>query len=82
MKNKELKYELLKQGLIKRGKKSKLIAHLKKVMCNRVLIVDDNTASTTNIASSSTKLPGLPDRAYWEEIIPQSAPVEEPTNHV
>eukprot|EP00957_Ditylum_brightwellii_P197922 15078344-Ditylum_brightwellii.AAC.1 len=79
MKNKELQDELGKQGLIKRGRKFELIACLKKAMHDRVLIADDNAASTTNIVSSSTELPGFPDEAYWKELIPQNAPVEEPT---
>eukprot|EP00957_Ditylum_brightwellii_P044417 3370554-Ditylum_brightwellii.AAC.1 len=49
-------------------------------MHDGVLIVDDNAASTTNITSSSTKVHGFPGGAYWEELIPQSAPDEEPTN--
>eukprot|EP00957_Ditylum_brightwellii_P150288 11445181-Ditylum_brightwellii.AAC.1 len=48
-------------------------------MLDRVLIVDDN-AALTNTATSSSELPGFPDGAYWEVLLPQSAPVEEPTN--
>ena len=80
MRNKELQDELGKRGLVKRGWKSELVAHLKKAMRDGVLIVDDNAASTTNIEPSSAELPGFSDGAYWEELIPQSAPVEEPTN--
>eukprot|EP00957_Ditylum_brightwellii_P015354 1155633-Ditylum_brightwellii.AAC.1 len=49
-------------------------------MRDGVLIVDDNAASITNIEPSSAELPGFSDGAYWEELIPWSAPVEEPTN--
>eukprot|EP00957_Ditylum_brightwellii_P047144 3580133-Ditylum_brightwellii.AAC.1 len=49
-------------------------------MRDGVLIVDDNTASTTNIEPSSAELSQFSDGAYWEELIPQSAPAEEPTN--
>eukprot|EP00957_Ditylum_brightwellii_P181298 13811065-Ditylum_brightwellii.AAC.1 len=80
MKNKELQNELGKWGLIKRGQLSELLARLKKTMCDGVFIVDDIAASTTNIESSLAELHGFSDGAYCEELIPQSAPVEEPTN--
>eukprot|EP00957_Ditylum_brightwellii_P131377 10019664-Ditylum_brightwellii.AAC.1 len=50
-------------------------------MRDGVLIVDDNAASTTNIESPLAELHRFSDGAYWEELIPQSALVEEPTNH-
>eukprot|EP00957_Ditylum_brightwellii_P125245 9547531-Ditylum_brightwellii.AAC.1 len=34
----------------------------------------------TTIASSLSEIPGFPDGPYWEELLPQSSPVEEPTN--
>eukprot|EP00957_Ditylum_brightwellii_P177518 13520627-Ditylum_brightwellii.AAC.1 len=74
MRLKELQDELQEQGCIKRGRKSKIIAHLKKAMVVRVLIVDDNAAPTPKTATSSTELPGFCDGAYWEELLPQSAP--------
>eukprot|EP00957_Ditylum_brightwellii_P114975 8769098-Ditylum_brightwellii.AAC.1 len=64
IKNKKLQDELGKWGFIKRGRKSELIAHLKKAVHDKVLIVNDNAASTTNIASSSTELPWFPDGTY------------------
>eukprot|EP00957_Ditylum_brightwellii_P138602 10564198-Ditylum_brightwellii.AAC.1 len=76
---KELQDELQRQGCIKRGRKSELIAHIKNAMLDGVLIVDDNAASTTNTTTSSTELPGFPDGACLEELLPQSAPVEVPT---
>eukprot|EP00957_Ditylum_brightwellii_P030976 2346797-Ditylum_brightwellii.AAC.1 len=73
MRVKELQDELQKWGCIKRGRTSESIAHLKKVMLDRTLIVDDN-AAPTNTETSSSELPGFPDEAYWEELLPQSAP--------
>eukprot|EP00957_Ditylum_brightwellii_P129776 9899238-Ditylum_brightwellii.AAC.1 len=49
-------------------------------MHDGVLIVDDNATSITSIKSSLAELPGFSDGAYCEELIPQSASVEEPTN--
>eukprot|EP00957_Ditylum_brightwellii_P117705 8978594-Ditylum_brightwellii.AAC.2 len=40
----------------------------------------DENAAPTNNAASSTEIPGFPEGAYWEELLPQSAPVEESTN--
>eukprot|EP00957_Ditylum_brightwellii_P017388 1309744-Ditylum_brightwellii.AAC.1 len=74
MRNKELQDKLGKRGLMKRGRKSELVARLKKAMRDGVLIVDDYAASTTNIEPSSVALPGFSDGAYWKELIPQSAP--------
>eukprot|EP00957_Ditylum_brightwellii_P075021 5701448-Ditylum_brightwellii.AAC.1 len=49
-------------------------------MYDRVLTVDGNAAFTTNIESLMAELPGFSDGVYWEELIPQSASDEEPTN--
>eukprot|EP00957_Ditylum_brightwellii_P050987 3866829-Ditylum_brightwellii.AAC.1 len=40
----------------------------------------DENAAPTNNATSSTDIPGFVEGAYWEELLPQSAPVEKPTN--
>eukprot|EP00957_Ditylum_brightwellii_P050006 3790766-Ditylum_brightwellii.AAC.1 len=47
-------------------------------MLDRVVIMDENTAPTNN-ATSSSEIPEFPEGSYWEELSPQSAPVEEPT---
>eukprot|EP00957_Ditylum_brightwellii_P107411 8196069-Ditylum_brightwellii.AAC.1 len=42
-------------------------------------MTNENTAPNNN-ATSSTEIPGFAEGEYWGENLPQSAPVEEPTN--
>eukprot|EP00957_Ditylum_brightwellii_P124134 9462754-Ditylum_brightwellii.AAC.1 len=57
----------------------KNIDQMRQAMLDRVVIIDENTA-LTNAATSSNKILGFPEGVYWEDLLPQSASVEEPTN--
>eukprot|EP00957_Ditylum_brightwellii_P080270 6105638-Ditylum_brightwellii.AAC.1 len=79
MRVKDLQDELKKHGLVKRGKQPELILCSKQAMFDRVVIMDKSAPPTNNVTSSS-EIPGFIEGEYWEELLPQSAPVEELTN--
>eukprot|EP00957_Ditylum_brightwellii_P099511 7579741-Ditylum_brightwellii.AAC.1 len=49
-------------------------------MIDRVAIVDENAAPTNNTRSSNA-IPTFAEGSYWEELLPQSAPVKKPQMH-
>eukprot|EP00957_Ditylum_brightwellii_P041647 3154177-Ditylum_brightwellii.AAC.1 len=81
-----LQDELGKRGLVKRGRKSELLAWLRKAMADKVVCVDANRSnrSSGNNAATDTvpseEIQCFAASSDWEELIPLTDAVEEPQN--